>query len=67
MYIKYETFDGSPSFVENNDLGHKWNKMGQQHYFRKGLDVLWPKFVFSYKWILELLFCDMLWKMHIIV
>jgi hypothetical protein len=20
MYIKYETFEGSPSFVENNDL-----------------------------------------------
>jgi hypothetical protein len=29
MYIKYEISKGSPSSVENNDLGHKWNKMNQ--------------------------------------
>jgi hypothetical protein len=34
------------SFVENNDLGHQRNKMNQWHYFRKGLHVLLPKFVF---------------------
>jgi hypothetical protein len=49
MYIKYETSKGSPSLVENNNLGHQQNKMSQWRYFRKGLHVILPKFVFSYK------------------
>ncbi len=39
---------------------HQWDKMNQRCYFRKGLHVLLPNFLFSYKWFFNNFFCKFL-------
>jgi hypothetical protein len=45
MSIKYETSEGSPSFVENNDLGHKWIKWANYVTLEKDYMSFCPKII----------------------